>query len=153
MTGLFIIALASASAISIAAASDPKVPVVPLFGQWKPVSVIRDGAIIKPDEHCYFSFSEKTFDVVIGSTPTSFRYTIDTSKTPSWFDCEQIDDTPSDTQRPIRTIKGIYKLSEGRLTRCMGKPGGERPAQFGSTRGDGNELSVLERVSTVFTLD
>jgi uncharacterized protein (TIGR03067 family) len=45
-----------------------------------------------------------------------------------------------------KSYKGIMEFADGKLKVCWGKPDGDRPKKFSSTKGSGNVLEVLEEM-------
>jgi uncharacterized protein (TIGR03067 family) len=45
-----------------------------------------------------------------------------------------------------KTLKGIMKAKDGKVTVCWGAPGKDRPTEFKSKKGSGNILEVYEEI-------
>jgi uncharacterized protein (TIGR03067 family) len=68
------------------------------------------------------------------------RLTIDATRRPRGMDW-RIDPRIKDGGLSL----GIYKIEGARLTVCLAKPGGPRPADFTAPRGSNRELTIYDR--------
>ncbi len=68
-------------------------------------------------------------------------YTLDASKSP-----KQIDATIKEGESAGQTVKGIYKIEDGKVTMCWSMPGGERPSEFKTETGSETRMFVLKKV-------
>jgi uncharacterized protein (TIGR03067 family) len=109
-------------------------------GKWVAVSVTVDGKTEEEDEI-------KDRSMVIKGSKATFMYKdkdrgtaslkIDRSKTPA-----HIDSTYESGPAKGTTLKGIYKMEEGKLTICYGGIGKARPTEFASKPDSGTILIV-----------
>ena len=72
--------------------------------------------------------------------PRSSTYTL-TAARPALIDLTTVS---QDNPTRLHT-RGIYSLQGDVLTYCVAGPGGPRPAEFATTKGDGRTLVVLKR--------
>jgi len=114
-----------------------------LQGDWAAVSMVVDGVKSSDDE------AQCLFRTVKGNSYTMYffkkqlaryHFTIDATKQP-----KLIDITPAGARANAKLIRGIYKLDGNRWTICLGAPGKDRPKEFRSEEGSGNQLIVWER--------
>ena len=111
-----------------------------LQGDWRVVSVFRDGSL-SPFSRGYLKvliYDNKIVFSRLSNAADSFTYRIDASKTPKILDAEW-DIRPSGE---VDVTKGIYEIEKGRLRICQGSP---RPTGFETKPHDGRILFVLER--------
>jgi uncharacterized protein (TIGR03067 family) len=118
-----------------------------LEGTWKFVSLHADGREAPADfvekQRCVIRGKELTW-VFLGRGEQKNALAIDPSKFP-----KAIDITPQVEGLKLKTVPGLYKLDNGRLTICVAGPpaakvGGIRPENFDPK--PGVALYVLERV-------
>jgi uncharacterized protein (TIGR03067 family) len=107
-----------------------------MVGQWKPLSVVRDG---QPVDNALLKIGRRiaTVDRVTvkfgAQVVVQAVFTVDRSPRPM-----TIDYFLDDGQKQL----GIWQLEGDRLTTCMGAPGQPRPNGFTSVPGDGRTLAV-----------
>jgi uncharacterized protein (TIGR03067 family) len=113
-----------------------------LQGDWAEVSATIDGTKLSDDE------AQAIFRTVKGNEYTVFLYSkalatgkfvLDATKNP-----KTIDVTPAKAKIK-KPMLGIYEIEGTRWKMCVAAPGKERPHEFTSSEGSGNQLSVWER--------
>jgi uncharacterized protein (TIGR03067 family) len=142
LAGVVLAALASLAIADDAADKEAK----RLEGTWKFLSLSVDGDEAPQEFIQKGRWSIRGKEITIpGPGGGKLSYKVDPSRSP-----KAIDMTGSDGPGRGKTLKGIYKIEEGRLTICL--PGGKkespdldlaRPEEFGG--GQGKSLIVLER--------
>jgi uncharacterized protein (TIGR03067 family) len=115
-----------------------------LQGQWTMVSGVTDG---KPTPEKIIPESKRTCrgdEVTItmaGVLAMKAKITIDPTKKPKTIDYK-VTEGPNQGKK----LLGIYEVDKETFKTCYGPPGGDRPTDFTSKRGDNRTLSVWKRV-------
>jgi uncharacterized protein (TIGR03067 family) len=108
-----------------------------LQGNWKVVSLFRDGAPV-PRNGGYAGILIHDNKIVFGNVQfvaRTLRYRTDWRKSPMHLDV-------FDEQGKELLIPGIFELEKDSLRLCQGSP---RPTAFETKKDDGRELFVLKR--------
>lgn len=123
---------------------------VDLEGRWKVVALESDGRKATEaeldamkDGGWVFQGTKVSFEDLRAPAVTS-SFKLDPSKEPKRIDLIGLDGPQKD-----KTMEGIYKLEDGRLTICvrdLASAGKGRPTGFATEAGSGLGLIVLERV-------
>ncbi len=140
---------AAGPAVSIPADDQGTADAARLEGRWKVVALESDGRKATPaeldamkDGGWVFKGTEVSFeDPRIPTVTSSFK--LDPGKDP-----KEIDVIGLDGPQKGKSMEGIYKLEDGRLTICvrdLASAGKGRPSAFVTEAGSGLGLIVLER--------
>lgn len=142
---LLLIGLTILAAAHVQAADDEAVKkdLAQLQGEWTMVSGTNDGSAL-PEEMLSSGKrvckGDELTVTIGGEVIMTAKITIDPSKKPKTMDFE-IKDGPAKGRKRL----GIYELNGDTYKSCFGAPGGERPAEFVSTSGDGRTVTMWKR--------
>jgi uncharacterized protein (TIGR03067 family) len=112
-------------------------------GEWPMVSAVIDGKPLAPDmvKWCRRVTRGNVTQILAGpQSMLDAEFTLDASQTPA-----HIDYVNRSGKNKGRTQAGIYELSGDVLRICTAPPGGKRPSEFASTKGDGRSYTVWRR--------
>ena len=112
-------------------------------GEWPMVSAVLDGKALAPEmvKWCKRVTRGNVTQILAGSqSMLDAEFTLDASQTPS-----HIDYVNRSGKNKGKAQAGIYELSGDALRICTAAPGGTRPAEFASTKGDGRSYTVWRR--------
>jgi uncharacterized protein (TIGR03067 family) len=120
---------------SVGMAREEKAEANPLIGKWTAISWQRgDGKIGKDDVNTELEITKDGYEFPKGINRISSKGTY--KLTPG---TNHIDFTPADGFAKGKTLPGIYKVENQKLTICFRPAGSERPAAFESN----NRTTVL----------
>jgi uncharacterized protein (TIGR03067 family) len=109
-------------------------------GEFPMVSAVIDGKPLAPDmvKWCKRITRGNVTQVLAGpQSMLDAEFTLDPSKAPG-----HIDYVNRSGKQKGKKQAGIYEISDGLLKICVAPPGGARPTDFSSKKGDGRSLTV-----------
>jgi len=112
-------------------------------GEWRMVSAVMDGQAMDPSAVEWVKRVTHGNETTVYAGPQimmKMEFTSDASQAPKTIDYVN---TAGSNQG--KTQEGIYELDGGLLRVCVAAPGGPRPMQFQSNRGDGRTFTVWKR--------
>jgi len=118
-------------------------PATVFEGEWQMVSGVMDGAAMDASTVQWVkrvTRGNRTSVIAGPQTMLKVEFTFDPSTAPASIDYLNLHG-PNKGKRQ----QGIYRLEGDVLTVCTGAPGGGRPAEFTSAKGDGHSLTVWQR--------
>jgi uncharacterized protein (TIGR03067 family) len=127
-----------------APARSPLVSEVSEFeGEWRMVSAVMDGNPMDPSAVEWVKRVTHGNETTVYAGPQvmmKMEFTSDASKAP-----KTIDYLNTAGSNKGKSQQGIYDFEGGLLRVCVAPPGGPRPTQFQSNRGDGRTFTVWRR--------
>jgi uncharacterized protein (TIGR03067 family) len=112
-----------------------------LQGEWRLVSVMTNGqTVTNPPVGIRRTFGDTVTVTLDGQLLLHAIMTLDPGMTPKFIDYEVIGGQMQGVQ-----LSGIYRLDGGRLTICLGAPGGSRPDEFVAPAGQPGSCTVWEK--------
>lgn len=124
--------------------AEPSGPATELEGEWQMLSGVMSGA---PMDAATVQWVKRVTrgnqTSVVAGPQTMFQveFTFDITKSPAIIDYLNLHGPAKGTRQ-----QGIYRLEGDALTVCLGAPGGARPGEFTSVKGDGRTLTAWKRI-------
>ncbi len=118
-------------------------PVTEFEGEWRMVSGVMNGAAIDESSVQWVKRVNRGDVTTVLAGPQTMlkaQFTFDSSQSPATIDYLNL----AGAQKGKRQ-HGIYAFDGGLLKICVAAPGGERPAEFHSTKGDGRTFTVWKK--------
>jgi uncharacterized protein (TIGR03067 family) len=112
-------------------------------GEWRMVSAVMDGQPMDPSAVGWVKRVTHGSETTVYAGPQTMmkmEFTSDASKSP-----KTIDYVNTAGSNKGKTQQGIYEFEGEMLKICVAAPGGQRPKQFQSDRGDGRTFTVWKR--------
>ena len=112
-------------------------------GEWRMVSGVMSGVAMDESTMRWVKrVNQGDVTTVLAGPQTMLKaqFTFDSSQAPGTIDYLNL----AGAQKGKRQ-QGIYAFEGGRLKMCVAPPGGERPAEFHSAKGDGRAFTVWKK--------
>jgi uncharacterized protein (TIGR03067 family) len=124
--------------------AEPSGPATECEGEWQMLSGVMNGAAMDAATVEWVkrvTHGNQTIVVAGPQTMMKVEFSLDASTSPARIDYLNLHG-PAKGKRQ----QGIYRLEGDVLTVCMGAPGGARPGEFTSVKGDGRTLTAWKRI-------
>jgi len=118
-------------------------PATVFEGEWQMVSGVMNGVAMDASTAAWVkrvTRGNQTSVIAGPQTMLKVEFTFDPSTSPASIDYLNLHGASKGTRQ-----LGIYRLEGDMLTVCTGAPGGARPGEFTSAKGDGRSLTVWKR--------
>jgi len=109
---------------------------------WRVTQAERGGAANPAELNAVLSFAEGKLTLVSPEGQTvEFEYSLDTREDPAHIDLAR-----GEADKRF-TLQGIWKITDGRFSLCLGAPFSDRPTEFATTAGQATSLTIHERTT------